>query len=94
MTLLRKSSRQNGTLPIKYGSLGADGRDYISMKDITAKEFESKLSVYSDVWDLEDYSPEELYEAVKATGSTYTKKWFKNSFAFMKGQLDKMREHK
>ena len=79
---------------IWFASFDKDGRDYVSMKDITAKEFDKTLSAYTHVWDLEDHSPEELYDAVKETGPTYTKKWFKNSFAFMKGQLDKMREHK
>lgn len=78
-----------------YGAVfDKDGRDYIMDKPMTYKDFDLFLKETDEVYDYKDYTPETLYEKLKASGiaKSYTQKWFKDNFAFIDSQIEKLEE--
>lgn len=78
---------------IWYVLFDKNGRDYVSSVDYPMGEIEKILKKTKEFYDYKDYTAVEMYDKFKESGlkSTYTKKWFENSYKFIDGQIENMK---
>jgi hypothetical protein len=75
-----------------WGVVFDNGSDYVMTEDMSYADFNEMVEEASEVYNVNHYTADKLYEAMKALGlkKIYTKKWFADKHAFILKQLEEM----